>query len=324
MSAGTVLQRSWWSTLVAAALVVTLAPPAGAERAEGWQLVDLGAGIGSIANAVNDKGHVVGQSGLGRVFLWRRGDLVDLGVEGGGSALDVNNRDEVVGYRFVDAGVRAFLWRRGEVVDLGTLPGGTNSYAEAVNDRGEVVGWSEASDGLLHAFHWHAGVLTDLGRTGEHSLAYDIDNAGRIVGSSSDAEGASRAVRWWRGVVTVLDSPAWLATAISSDGAITGLAEGAGGLSAGFVWHRGRHQMIPQPPGDIGWVFLQPTGINSRHQVVGTSSAGAFVWERGRTTFLPSRTRASGAYDINARGVVVGSNPSTPEGTDSYAVLWTR
>ena len=45
-------------------------------------------------------------------------------------------------------------------VDLGTL-GGTDGFAEAVNERGQVVGGSEG-----HAFLWEAGTMTDLGTLG--------------------------------------------------------------------------------------------------------------------------------------------------------------
>lgn len=222
----------------------------------------------------------------GRSFLWRDGRLTDLGIDGFSTAEDVNNRDEVVGSRFTGEGAHAFLWRRGQVVDIGTLPGGSNSYAQAVNDRGEVVDWSEISGGTIHAFHWYRGVLTDLGVGGQYSLAYDIDNVGRVVGTFNDA-----AASWWHGRVSTLHSGTYSATAISRSGAITGRAVGVGGLSAGFLQWRGRYVVIPQPPGELGMTFLEPAGVNSGRQVVGSSSAGAFVWERGRTTFLPALTR---------------------------------
>lgn len=325
MSRRTAGRRGWWSSLaVVTLLLVPFASPAGAEVGSGWRMIDLGVGNQSIANAVNTRGVVVGQDSASAAFLWRRGEVTDLGIGGVSAALDINNRDEVVGYRLVGENARAFLWRRGTVVDIGTLPGGGVSYAQAINDRGEVVGWSEAADGRLHAFHWRDGVLTDLGGEGQPSLAYDIDDAGRVVGVIFDEEAMrSAAVRWWRGTVTTLHDDAQVAVATSGTGAITGSGDGVGGLSAGFVWRPGDYVVIPQPPGELGMTFLDPTGINSRLQVVGNSSAGAFVWERGRTTFLPARSRAATATDINDRGVIVGANPAQPDGTELRAVLWT-
>jgi probable HAF family extracellular repeat protein len=308
----------WWSAATAVVFLVSLASPAAATRATGWQVVDIGVGDDSIANAVNARGHVVGQQS-GRSFLWRDGRHTDLGIDGFSFAEDINNGDEVVGSRIIGDGTGAFLWRHGQVVDIGTLPGGSNSSAQAVNDRGEVVGWSEISGGGIHAFHWYRGVLTDLGAGGQRSIAYDIDNAGRVVGTVDDG-----AVSWWRGRVSALHSGTHTATAISRSGAITGRGMGVSGLSAGFVQWRGGYVVIPQPPDELGTPFLEPAGINSRRQVVGSSSVGAFVWERGRTTILPALTRAAFATDINDLGVVVGANPSSSDGTKLHAVLWIR
>lgn len=168
MGKRTITRRGWWSVLLAVVLLVPLASPAVA--ASEWRMVDLGAGDSSIAFAVNGRGHVVGVNSQTQAFLWRHGRFIDLGIDGVSSAQDVNDRDVVVGYRIVDGNDRAFLWRDGAVVDIAPLPGGTRSYAYAVNDRGEVVGSSEAADGRMHAFHWRAGVLTD--RPGSRGAAF--------------------------------------------------------------------------------------------------------------------------------------------------------
>ncbi|HEX6076838.1 MAG TPA: hypothetical protein VFZ32_16425 [Micromonosporaceae bacterium] len=130
--------------------------PVAGNAAPPLRIMDLGAGDNSIASAINQRGHVVGQSHY-RAFLWRRGQITDLGTLGGGYsyATDVNNRDEVVGYSAVaDGAIHAFLWRRGVMTDLGVLPGGDNSYANGINDRGEVVGSSATApdNNSLHAF----------------------------------------------------------------------------------------------------------------------------------------------------------------------------
>src|SRR5690349_22186569 len=49
-------------------------------------------------------------------------------------------------------------------VDLGTLDGGPNSYPNAINDLGDVVGNSQMrASRYTHAFWWHRGTMTDLG-----------------------------------------------------------------------------------------------------------------------------------------------------------------
>lgn len=278
-------------------------------------MTDLGLG-GSMALAINDSGHVVGTRTDGEAFLWRDGRAISLGAF---HPTDVNNRDEVVGYRWDETGTQAVFWRAGRLVDLG-LPAGGQSYAAAVSDRTEIVGWTHAApEAPARAFSWRDGTLTVLG--GEHSHAYDVNDRGQVVGSSGGFDKV--AVRWWRGVETRLTSEWTEAVAINRSGTVTGLHFGSWG-TAGFVWQRGRFIELPPPPGEPLYAATQPTGINGRTQVVGTSSEGAFVWERGRKTILPGLTIAAAAYDINDRGVIAGANPTMPDGTGYHAVIWHR
>src|SRR5438876_5976506 len=49
-------------------------------------------------------------------------------------------------------------------LDLGTLPADTMGGASAVNEAGQVVGWSQGSyPDPIHAFLWENGTMTDLG-----------------------------------------------------------------------------------------------------------------------------------------------------------------
>jgi uncharacterized membrane protein len=98
----------------------------------------------------------------------------------------------------------AVLWRDGHVKDLGTL-GGASSVANAVNNRGEVVG--AASNGIAdehsmlssdffifgpfpantqsRAFVWVDGLLFDLGTLGgPDSMAIFNNDKGEVVGIS--------------------------------------------------------------------------------------------------------------------------------------------
>jgi probable HAF family extracellular repeat protein len=67
-------------------------------------------------------------------------------------------------------------------VDLGTL-GGQTSMAFGMNNRGEVVGQSQAADGSTHAFVYRDGEMIELGGgpdTWANALA--VNNKGTIVG----------------------------------------------------------------------------------------------------------------------------------------------
>jgi probable HAF family extracellular repeat protein len=64
------------------------------------------------------------------------------------------------------------------VKNLGTLRG-AQAEANAINDQGRVVGWSETRSGNTHAFLWQNGTMRDLGTFGgSTSVAWDINRAG--------------------------------------------------------------------------------------------------------------------------------------------------
>jgi len=82
---------------------------------------------------------------------------------------------------------RAFLWQNGSRQDLGVLPGHNASSALAINDEGQVVGWSGRPNGSLStAFLWQNGIMQNLGfLPGDNSSrAVSINNAGQVVGIS--------------------------------------------------------------------------------------------------------------------------------------------
>ena len=119
----------------------------------------------SVAMAINNYGHVVGESQTGdpiagahRAFEYSNGAMKDLGVLAGNisAALAINDAGQIVGFSsttddFADyvniAGAgyprfyHAFLYSAGTMTDIGTL-GGQVSFATGINSSGDVVGWS--------------------------------------------------------------------------------------------------------------------------------------------------------------------------------------
>jgi len=75
---------------------------------------------------------------------------LDMGTLPGGDfsrANDINSRGQIVGESSTAiTSNHAFLFTNGVMLDLGVLPGVTNSFAgssaSAINDRGQVVGYS--------------------------------------------------------------------------------------------------------------------------------------------------------------------------------------
>src|SRR5262245_18142138 len=75
------------------------------------------------------------------------------------------------------------------VTDLGTL-GGQWSFASAVNERGDIAGWSTLpGDGVERPFLWREGVMTDLGTLGgKNSAGFPhINDRGDVSGTSQIA-----------------------------------------------------------------------------------------------------------------------------------------
>jgi len=75
------------------------------------------------------------------------------------------------------------------VTDLGTL-GGTSSSGEAINNSGQVTGWSYPSSGPQHAFLYSNGHMTDLGTLGgSYTVGYGINGRGQVTGASYTPDG---------------------------------------------------------------------------------------------------------------------------------------
>jgi probable HAF family extracellular repeat protein len=174
------------------------------------QLPPLAGDTVSAATAINDRGQVVGISGVCdnavgafsaiHAVLWDRGRTVNLGSLGGtawNTPMAINNSGEVVGFANLPGpdqaapNFQAFLWTgHGPMRDLGTLPGDSISEALGINDKGQVVGESCAA-GFTNcsAFLWQGGVMNSLGAlapgyAGSLVFANDINDSGDITGQA--------------------------------------------------------------------------------------------------------------------------------------------
>ena len=170
-------------------------------------------------------------------------------------AVGINDAGEVVGGSGPCAplspsiGAHALLWQNGSTTatDLGNFGGTTNNVAFAINQNGQIVGFSGLpGNTTAHAFIWQNDAMTDLGTLpGDvFSLALSINNNGQIVGESCDAKGTCRACLWQNGSPTDLNtlvvagSTARLlvATDINNEGQIVGQAyDQTSGNTIGFV-----------------------------------------------------------------------------------------
>ena len=189
-------------------------------------MVDLGTlWTESGAVAVNNNGEAVGWSntsgGLTDAVAWTPvAGIADLGrltmrnpYAGYSNANAVNDNGEVVGssmnthvvyyqsgcsncYYYVDT-MQAVMWQPSQgIVDIGDPV--LDSTAVALNNNGEVVGWSDTASGNEHAFEWTpTSGMVDLGTLGgADSSAVAINDTGEVVGTASTTSGATHAVLW--------------------------------------------------------------------------------------------------------------------------------
>lgn len=164
------------------------------------------------ADDLNDAGQVVGWShtsaDAGHAFLWTHGaGMQDLGTLGGrwSAATGINELGHVTGWsQTADGRTHAFLWTpEAGMVDID--PQGSETYAEAINDHDEVVGY-HYPQGVALAFFWSpAEGLVELGTLGGgsgppespwHSRAYDLNESGVVVGDSTDGITPEVATVW--------------------------------------------------------------------------------------------------------------------------------
>ncbi len=163
-----------------------------------------------------------------------------------GYALGINERSQVVGASGNCAntgptpvglfiGQHAVLWENGMVKDLGNLGGKMMGKAGAINDRGEVAGFSDLPSGQVVSFLWTKDTgMHSLGALGADILGdpAGINNNTQVVGGSCDASGNCRAFFWERNVMSDLndlipsDSPLYLvyALGVNDAGEIVGFA----------------------------------------------------------------------------------------------------
>ena len=119
--------------------------------------------------------------------------VTDLGVlpnTDSSSAVDINNNNEIVGtsdHSGLIPQSHAVLWDAdGNIQDLGTL-GGTDAWARAINDNGQITGIALDADGKQLGFRYDPGVgMFDIGGLGTNAGVYptDININGDVVGGS--------------------------------------------------------------------------------------------------------------------------------------------
>jgi probable HAF family extracellular repeat protein len=333
----------------------------------------LSDGLSSATSWISANGLIAGTSQNGetdpldpgfpedQAVIWEGGKIVSLGSLPEGSyesgAQAVNSHGQVVGwalntvsdpysmalwstlYNFYEPiypyQMRAFLWQNGSMQDLGTLGTGTDAFAMAINEQGQVIGISytgstpnevmtPCSNGspipTQDPFLWakDSGMI-DLGTLGGTcGFSSWINNFGQIVGSSDLAgDQAQHAFLWTRAKgmqdLGTLGGSNSEASMIDDSGEVVGGSQLKGDTQYdAFLWDGKMHDLGTLDGSNCAYAF----STNSQRQIVGNSGpncASAFLWEDGgpmvdlSTLVSPKPDFTSlGVININERGEIAG------------------
>jgi probable HAF family extracellular repeat protein len=238
-----------------------------------------------------------------------------------------------------------FLWQNGEMTQLPTL-GGNNGAANAISNRGEVVGFAENSTPdpgcptpqVLHfepAF-WEKGAIHKLPTVGgdPDGVAYEINDRGDVAGTSGTCTTfnpnflnnllAVHALLWENGKATDLGNLGGktgqaggnAAYSVNNQGEVVGSSDLTGDTTFhAFLWTRKTGmQDLGTLPGDVA---SNSISINDAGSVVGLSldakfNPRAFLWQKGKMTDLNTMIAGDSPLylmtgcSINSRGEITG------------------
>ncbi|MDR2983061.1 MAG: DUF3466 family protein [Puniceicoccales bacterium] len=279
----------------------------------------------SLGSAINDKGTAVGshsfKDGRTVAFVWtelsgmQRMNAKETGLD---HAVDINNFGWIVGWTInaERTSSRAFIRnQKGETTKLGTM-GRDSSFAWAINDRGDVVGYVEYSPFGRQAFlYTQERGMRSLGTLGgDDSEATGINNDGTVVGFANTKTGEEHASFWTEKTgmadLETLGGTRSKAWGINDAGCIVGESLTKQGETHAFIWTEKDGMM---DLGTLGGDYSCARAINDSNQVVGSStlkngSTHAFFWskETGMVDLGTAGADHSHARDINNAGQIVG------------------
>ncbi|MET3131600.1 putative HAF family extracellular repeat protein [Oxalobacteraceae bacterium GrIS 1.11] len=235
----------------------------------------------------------------------------------------------------------ATLWNGTTRTDLASL-GGKDSYSRAINNAGQVVGYSsidQSDSSATHATLWNGARATDLGTLGGgNSNAKGINNAGQVVGDAetSDAQGGATHAFLSDGVHmrdlgALPGATNSYASGINDKGQVVGTSNSVDGGNHAVIWNGTTMSDLGLANGTPSWYSSSGFGINNAGQVVGSSETGqwhrdqnvehAMLWSGTTKTELGTLGGDNSvAYSINNSGLVVGW--ANQDNNAMSAVMW--
>ena len=181
------------------------------------------------------------------------------------------------------------------IADLGVVSSYDYSFADKVNNKGQVSG--EITDKefeKIHGFFYSGSKMTDIGTLGgEFSVANGLNDSGQVVGTSDTNSDEVRGFVWQNGKMTrigTLGGPFSAATGINNKGEVVGISAASSGQAHAFIWNNGSMRDISaQCPGKQNAASV----INDNSDIAGVftedgQSIHTFVLSGNKSRPLPT------------------------------------
>ncbi len=167
----------------------------------------LGDGKESRAYGINNNGKVVGWSNTQADGLDHKAYVYDMETETmsalsgpllGGErsfAFDINDKDQIVGTATTANGSAfGFMYKDGVAQSVGSIDNSGFSEANAINENGQVTGFSLDADKNYSAYIWdETNGMQKIDGMGGDAKGHDINNKGMVVGEARDENGGRHA-----------------------------------------------------------------------------------------------------------------------------------
>jgi len=234
----------------------------------------------TFAQGINNDGQIVGQnsnSSAASAFVYNGGVFTNLDVPFAGNygptANGINNSGQIVGFYSDPTGGHGFVKNGGSYATI-DVPGYDFTYANGINDAGDVAGWTYdfgQSGFVKSGFVKSGGGYRTIDVPGaNYTEAYGINNSGQVAGTFVNSTGTHGFIESG-GVFTILDHypGATIVYGINNLGDVVGYYNDGPGQIHGFVRSSGGVYTTIQVPEAYNDSFTQAWGINDLGQIVG-------------------------------------------------------
>jgi probable HAF family extracellular repeat protein len=216
---------------------------------------------------------------------------------------------------------------------------GGYSWGHAMNNSGQVAGYSDTASGHRHAFSWSptgttTGGMTDLGSLGGgYSQGRLINDVGQVAGYSYTSRFELRPFVWTpaTGLMTdlgTLGGDYSVAYGVNNSGHVVGHAATAPyNNSSAFAWTAadGMVDLNTRIPPELGLHLYSALAISDNGSIVAYSNAGLVLLVPGVTSSAAPALGPIAANDPVAVGspVTVSASFTDADSADTHMATWT-